>query len=427
MNFQEHLQKYLSKEEIELLMQSLKEKRTHSLILNEKKISSKDFEKLYQNLEKHPFLNNVYYFFENMELGKNFYFDNGLYYIMDSSSMLSSYFLNPKDGELILDMCAAPGGKSIFLSLNNKNVEILSNDISHERCLKMSSNIEKLGLSNITIINYDFSKNLTVFNETFDKILLDAPCSGSAMFRKDDKFIFDWSYEKVIKCAQIQKDLIIRAFDMLKPGGEMIYSTCSFSFEEDEEIINYLLENRKLAILEQIPENPSFNFSKTFPETIHLFPFKYKGEGQYIAKIKKEGKTAISQKDKILTKIKYPITTKYQLNFNYYFEINNKLYGTNNNLNLKNIPIIKRGLQICEIKKEQEIPSFHLAHFLSNENSITLNDEEANKYIKGEEIKKELPSLKKDYYIVSYKGVNLGFIKYVNGTLKNLYPKGLRH
>lgn len=426
MDFAEHLKKYLNDDEINSLINSLKRERTYSLILNASKINPSEFEQKYPNLKKHDFLKNVYYFDKTKDFGKNYLFDNGAYYIMDASSMLSSYFLNPNENDLIFDMCAAPGGKSIFASLNFKNVEILSNDISHERCLKMSSIIEGLGLSNITIINYDFLKNTSILNNTFDKIILDAPCSESAMFRKDDKFFLDWSYQKVLKCAEIQKNLILRAFDMLKPGGEIIYSTCSFSYEENEEVIDYLLKNRLDARLITLPNNDCFFRSKDFPETIHLFPFKYKGEGQYVAKILKQGICKPNVFNSKIEKNNYSIITKYKLNFNYYYKNNNFLFGTNLPLQLKNIPIIKRGLKILDYKNNIEIPSFHLAHYLSSSFSIPLNDEEAKKYIHGEEIKKRL-NLENGFYVVSFNNLNLGFIKYTNGVLKNYYPKGLRH
>ncbi len=431
MNFIEHLEKYLSKEIINDLIKELEKERTSSLILNTNKISSEDFIKEFPNVQKHPFLKNVFYFDKNIyQFGKSYLFDNGVFYIMDASSMLVSEFLNPNDNDLILDMCAAPGGKSIYLSLKNKNINLISNDISYPRALTLSSNVEKLGLDNITVINYDFLKDSNILNNTFDKIILDAPCSGSAMFRKMDEMKEDWSYEKVLSLSSIQYNLLNRAIDLLKDGGELIYSTCSFSFEENEENILKILKERNDIFLIELPHIDGEYRSKELHDAIHLFPMFYKGEGQFIAKIKKNGillknKTKITENKNILNKYKNIISTL-NLNFKFYKEIKNHLYASNYDFLNEKIPLIRYGIDVCEIKKDYFIPSFNFAHYLPPYSSISLNENEMKKYIKGESLNKNL-NLKDGYYVVSFNNINLGYVKYVKGILKNLYPKGLRH
>jgi len=206
MTYEEHLRKYLNKDFIEDLIKAQQEERTNSLILNTNKISSEEFLKQFPKVIKHPFINNAFYYSpKDYEFGKSYLFDNGAFYIMDASSMLVPYLLEVNNNEKILDVCAAPGGKSIFLSLKNPKTNIISNDLSYSRALILSSNIEKMGIGNITVTSCDFSKFADRFINTFDKIILDAPCSGSSMFRKEEKMENDWSYAKVLKCQEIQK------------------------------------------------------------------------------------------------------------------------------------------------------------------------------------------------------------------------------
>ena len=211
MGFKENLKRYLCDEEIEKLFSAQVQERTNSLILNSKKITKEEFIKKYNKVEEHPFLENVFYYDKNLyPFGKSYEFDNGEYYIMDASSLLISHFLKIEDHDLVLDMCAAPGGKTISLILNNldKQFSVISNDISYQRSLELSSNIEHLGFDNVLVTSNDFGKIYQNFYEKFDKIILDAPCSGSSMFRKNKLVKEDWSIEKVNRCAKIQKELI---------------------------------------------------------------------------------------------------------------------------------------------------------------------------------------------------------------------------
>ncbi len=430
MNFEEHLKTYLDKNTINKLIDSLDLERTNSLVLNTNKISKEEFLKEYPLVEKHPFLDNVFYYNKNTyEFGKNYLFDNGAYYIMDAASMLVSEILPINDNDLVLDMCAAPGGKSIYLSLKNKNFNIVSNDISHERCLKMSSNIEKLGLSNVIVTNFDFLKdNSSYFDNKFDKIILDAPCSGSAMFRKNELAKFDWNIKKVEALSETQTNLINKAYNMLKKDGYLVYSTCSFSYEENEKIILDFLKNHSDIETIHIFDNDSFYRSEMLKDAIHLFPCFYKGEGQFICLLhKKEGTSSQFKERKDTIKLKKDIISKYNLDFKYYFNFNNFIYGSNINIDLNKIPLIRYGVNLFEVGKNDLLtPTFNLAHYFDASNSILLDEIEFANYIKGLQINKKM-SLTNDFYIVSYKNINLGYIKYVNGNLKNYYPKGLRH
>ena len=426
MNFKEHLKRYLNNEFINELVSSLGKERTNCLLLNNNKISNEQFENDFPLIQSNKYIENSYYYNKNIyEFGKSYLFDNGAYYIQDSASMMVANNLPLNDNDLILDMCAAPGGKSIFLALKNKNIQLVSNDLSYPRALVLSSNVEKIGLGNITVIQNDFNKNYTKFHKKFDSILLDAPCSGSAMFRKEIEMKNDWSYDKVLRCACIQKDLLNMAYFMLKEGGYLMYSTCSFSYEEDEEVVlNFLKDHEDIKTI-SIQNDPTFYHHKDLMDAVHLFPNKFKGEGQFFVLLKKDGEklTNIS----INKPLKDDLSLKYSLNFNYKYNIRDQIYYSNLDINLlKNINILRIGVYVGEIEKNIFKPSFSLAHYLPTSLSIALSVKEKDLYLHGDSFSKDI-NLPNGFYCVSYNGINLGFVKNINNTLKNFYPKGLRH
>ena len=425
MNFKENLAFYLEENFVDELIDSLNDTRVNSLILNTNKIDKHTFVKLFPKIIPHSFLENVFYYNkEDYEFGKSFLFTNGAYYIMDTSSMLVSYNLEINDNDKVLDLCAAPGGKTIALSLFNKdkNFYILSNDLSYKRSLELSKNIEHLGLKNVLISNSDFSKIYNHYLNTFDKIIVDAPCSGSAMFRKNELAKLDWTIDKVNKLKSEQINILNYALKMLKNGGKLIYSTCSFSYEEDEGVILEILkENKDVSVL-PFTEHEGYFHHNSLKESIHLFPNLYKGEGQFMCLLTKNNdEVNITYKNKPNIKHKNLLNG---LNYNNEVIIDDELYFYNAFIDTKYLNVIRYMLDAYQIKKDIFIPSFHLAHAI-NKSDIKLDENEVKKYLHGEELTKKL-NLKNDYYIVSYLNVNLGYVKYVNGKLKNLYPKGLR-
>ena len=427
MNFISNLNTYLSSEFIDSLIQSLDEERTNSLILNTCKISENNFLKMFPNVIKHDFLPNVFYYLKNeYQFGKSFLMFAGCYYIIDASSAIVSSLLNIKDGDYVLDLCSAPGGKTISLLFYNKdkNFEVISNDLSHSRALELSKNIERIGASNVIVTNNDFSRIKNNYLESFDKIILDAPCSGSAMFRKNELSKLDWSIEKVLSLQKIQISLLEDAIDMLKEGGTIVYSTCSFSKEENEDVVLDILSKHPEIHALPIFDNPSFFRDSSLKESIHLFPNLYKGEGQFIALLKKDGESIKRIKEPKLEKAKY--LKDFNLNFKREIILKDKVYATNNLLNLKPLNLIRPGLAVCEINKKVLIPSFHLSHYLTSIDSIALTENELKLYLHGEQINKDVKR-KTGFYPVSYASINIGFVKLVNNNLKNYYPKGLRH
>ena len=429
MKFEDNLKEYLNDEFIHELVLAQEKERTNSLILNTSKMSAQALKTAFPNIKEHPFLKNVFYYNKNeYQFGKSYLFDNGAYYLIDASSLLVSYYLPTKNGDLVLDLCSAPGGKTISLLLNNldKNLNVIANDLSHQRALELSKNIERQGFSNVIVTNNDFSKIYKFYQNKFNAIILDAPCSGSAMFRKNSLAKEDWTINKVLSLQERQKELIKMAHFMLKEDGYLIYSTCSFSKEENEDVVLDALNNFNDLEIINIENKPYYYKSELLPEAIHLFPNLYDGEGQFIALLHKKGASSTSinkSKNKITHK---DLLNKYKLNFQNEININKEIYLNNFTLDLTKLNLIRPGLHLGSLDKNIFIPSFHLAHYLNSSISIALTEDEFKKYIHGEEIIKNC-NLKNDFYVVSYNNINLGFVKYVSGRLKNYYPKGLRH
>ena len=417
MDFLSHLSKYLNQEEIAKLDASLKGKSEHALLLNTKKMSEEMLLELFPNVKSHPIVKNAYlYDKDEYDLGKSVFHALGCFYLQEPSAMIPAFLLNAKEGDIVLDLCAAPGGKSVQSSLlmNNQGL-IISNDIAKNRAFAISENAERLGLGNLLITNNDFALIYQNYLNYFDKIILDAPCSGSGMFRKDEKMILDWSYQKVLKFAQIQKELISMSYQMLKPGGLMVYSTCSFSYEEDEEVIDYLLDNSD-AQIEVIPDSPLF-FRKG--QGIHLFPFLFPGEGHYICLIKKPGELKVSRReDRVSTK--YKIATPYP----YIEKFGDYLYTMSEIVNTKKLNIIRYGVKVGELIKQDIKFDHHYAHFVGSFESVKeITFEELLKYYQGECLNSDVP---KGDVLLQYKGINVDIAKSDGRIIKNHLPKGLR-
>ena len=418
MDFKTHLKKYLSDVEIDKLIASFDQPEKKGLFLNIEKMSCKKLNEIFPNLKPHPIITNGFVFDKDeIQPGKKVYHEAGAYYISEPSAMLVSYLLNPTEDDVVLDLCAAPGGKTVqaALRMEDKGM-IIANDLSKSRANILLCNIERMGITNTVVTSLDFSKQKDKFQNYFDKIILDAPCSGSGMFRKSEEMKSDWTYEKVLRNAAVQKDLILMAYSMLKEGGTMAYSTCSYSYEEDEEVIECLLNNTD-AELVNITDQLGYFRSPKYKETIHLFPSHFEGEGHYIALIHKPG-TLLKAKMNEYTYIKESFTKGGVKQYDY-IDVNKKLPKDFDKL------CLKEGFHKTTKLNKDFIPTHHFSHSKYAKNKIELSKEELVKYLRGESLSlnKKYPD---GYYSVSYLDMNYGLVHSVNGVLKNLYPKGLR-
>lgn len=416
--FKQHLYRYLPNEEIEQLVAAFSQPRMQGLLLNTDKLNAHILLEYFPSLVPHPIIPNAYLYDPDLiSPGKHFLFTSGGYYLQDLSAMLVSHLLDIQDDELVADLCAAPGGKVTQAAFKAKKAFFIANDISGLRAKAMATNIERFGFDHVVITNHDALDLLNKAPYQFDKIILDAPCSGSGMFRKREDMIADWSLNKVLKFQALQFALMLAAYDALAAGGELIYSTCSFSYEENEDVINHLL-NQRDAQINPIPLHPSFDESPSIKGAIHLFPHHYEGDGHFICKIKKPGSHSIHPlKRPVLTKFGiFPLSLHLINHQNYYFGVNAMVKLPFN--------VIRAGIFLGTIEKGIVDYNHHLALSLPPSLSFPLNEKEKDLYLRGESLKNM--EIADGYSVVSYQGINLGFVKSKNGTMKNHYPKGLR-
>lgn len=418
MEFREHLLKYLSPSEVDKLIDSFSLEERKGLYLNTSKLSHDELFRYFPNIKKNPNIENGYRFLNtDYHLGSHFLFDLGAYYIQDPSAMLVGEFLPLDEGDLILDMCSAPGGKltEISLRLKDKGM-IIGNDASYSRAMTLLENVERMGLDNVIVTNLDFRNKYKDYRGYFSKIVLDAPCSGSGMFRKDDKMMKDWTYEKVLKNQAIQKELVDASLYMLKEGGYLIYSTCSYSYEEDEEIVKYILKDESMELI-NLPSVIGEYRYKEYPETMHLFPSLHEGEGQYIALFRKKG-TLINNKLEEITytrkgvnKGNKPIVYTYKLNM----KINPKLLDL----------AIRSGtlLYTSYLDGSNKLYEHHYVRTLSKDKLTNISYENMEKYMMGETLNLLLDD--GDYFL-GYNDISIGYLSVKKGQCKNHYPKGLR-
>lgn len=372
-------------------------------------------------------------------------------------------------GEYVLDLCAAPGGKATALAAKLQGQGLLvANDISASRAKALLKNLEVFGVKNSFVTNAVPIRLAEQFEETFDKILVDAPCSGEGMFRKDVANAKAWSLEKVDTCARTQRDITLQAVKMLRPGGMMLYSTCTFAEEENEGTIAYLLENCPEMELTEIPWQEGFTHGRTeknpeLSKCVRIFPHKMEGEGHFLALLKKKGahcglhqKTARTsgkpskEEEKILMEFLKDVSMDWSME---QIEVRaGQVYFVPEMLQLKGrIPFLRNGLYLGEIKKNRFEPSQSFAMALkgpamtsdSREKSLgedeglgeyasyvnfDYSDERVRRYLCGETVEVDdlSPARPKGWQLVCVNGYPLGWGKLVNGTLKNKYHPGWR-
>ena len=287
--FTERMRRILG-EEYGAFEKSYEEVRKYGLRVNTKKISPEEFERIAPfHLTPIPWIPGGYYYLEEDAPARHPFYYAGLYYLQEPSAMTPASVLDVVPGQSVLDLCAAPGGKATAIGAKLKGSGLLvANDISASRCKALLKNIEVFGIPNSFVTNAVPARLAECFPEFFDRILVDAPCSGEGMFRKDADTIRAWYPDKPAECAKTQKDIILYAADMLRPGGKLLYSTCTFAHEENEEVIRYLLAQRPELELETIPYRQGFSRGlEGMEQCVRLWPHKTGGEGHFLALLRK--------------------------------------------------------------------------------------------------------------------------------------------
>ena len=362
----------------------------------------------------------------------------GLVYSQEPAAQIVGQVASPQKGMKVLDLAAAPGGKSTHLLSYLENTGLLvSNEISSKRAKILVENIERFGARNVVVTNESAERLAKVFSAYFDMIVLDAPCSGEGMFRKDPAAIDYWDASYPAQCAQLQREILASAMDMLAPAGQLIYSTCTWSPEENEEIVSRLLENYDLELV-PIDKINGMVDGIGYPETARMYPQHFKGEGQFVAKFRslaeasnrtvKPGKTNLNKEQSQLWQDF--CKENLQTSFDGFLQVfGDQLYLLPHGLpDLSTLRIARNGLHLGTFKKKRFEPSFALGLTLtSNEvvRRVEISEADFIQYAAGNTVSVPL-DLPNGWYQVAIKGNGLGFAKVVSGVLKNNFPKGLR-
>lgn len=440
----ESMRELLGEDELAKYLESFNEPRLFGLRVNTSKISVEDFLKISPfKLTPVPWIPNGFYYEESDKPAKHPYYFAGLYYLQEPSAMTPAHVLPINEGERVLDLCAAPGGKSTELGARLNGTGLLvSNDVSASRAKALLKNIEIFGIGNVFVTCEYPEKLAMAFPEFFDKILVDAPCSGEGMFRKDSKLIKSWVSQGPDFFALLQRSILENAFKMLKPNGYILYSTCTFSKMEDEDNIQWLLSEHEELELERIYDYEGFTRAFGMEEAIRLLPHKIKGEGHFVALLHKKGNSSIEKyMDFKASKLKLPVEITDFLS-ELIFEIDTDridiigervyLYPYPASV-LKGIRAMRTGTLLGEIKKNRFEPSQAFAMTLKPEDYSTVinlhvDDIRVIKYLKGETIDFEESELRgsNKTALVAVDGFSLGWSKINGTTLKNKYLAGWR-
>jgi len=480
--FLERMQNMLG-EEYPAFLESLSGKRYRALRLNPLKTRIQEGkEKLPFTLSPVPWTKNGFYYEEEEQPGKHPYHEAGLYYIQEPSAMAPVPCLmeerasvaaiperqeehvsaaaiperqeEPATPGRVLDLCAAPGGKSTQIAeyMRGRGM-LITNEIHPQRAKILSENIERMGISNAIVLNEtpeSLSKRFIAF---FDRILVDAPCSGEGMFRKNDNAGEEWSEENVALCAERQDGILDCAATMLKPGGRLVYSTCTFAPAEDEGSVSRFLET-----------HPDFCLEKEE----RLMPHKIKGEGHFLAVLHCEGgllsSAATAGTEKSLTlkdcrefldfaKEALTIPAEELTAGKILLRFGEQLYlAPAETPSLRGLKVLRPGLHLGTVKKNRFEPSHALALFLKKEQvvhavNLACDGTAVRKYLEGQTLtigegcdvemadimtrgsmaaEQADVSLLKGWCLVCVDGYSLGWGKAAGAVLKNHYPKGLR-
>lgn len=472
--FKKRMSSLLS-DEYDAFIESYNNDKSYGLRINPLKYNVNDIGKLDFNLKRVPWCTTGFYADINERPGKHPLHEAGAYYIQEPSAMSVVSLLDPKPGDTVLDLCAAPGGKSTQIAgcLNGEGL-LVSNEIFPARAKILSQNIERLGIRNVLVCNESPENMSYHFPHFFDHIVVDAPCSGEGMFRKDETAVKEWSEENVENCAKRQKMILEYADVMLKSGGTMVYSTCTFAPSEDEEMLLWFLRTHPDYTVSDwkeagLPTDAGLESGRcdfvseeylplteeeknAIESSLRLWPHKLSGEGHFAVKLIKSGKlnTEISKK-----KNKKDIRSKNTLSkaeskefFSFLDDIidskaytsrhfeyfGDELYMYPEGIDATDgIKVVRAGLHIATRKKNRYEPAHAFAMSLKPDDVkryVVCDKETALKYLHGEtininDVATDSTNLK-GWVLVTYMGCSLGWGKAGGNVIKNHYPKGLR-
>ena len=402
-------------------------------------------------LDPIDYVENGFILREERAMGASPYHHAGMVYMQDPGAMASAAALDVKDDWWVADLCAAPGGKSSQIAERlGEDGFILSNEYVPKRAKIIVCNLERLGIKNAIVTSLDTAKIAQMYENVFDLVVVDAPCSGEGMFRKSEDAVEDWSEENVLVCAKRQKEILENAKNLIKPGGYLLYSTCTYSPEENEENVDdFILKNpdfKLVKVKEEIiaktrpgikdfaPNTPNIEYARRF------YPHVSEGEGQFLALMQRDENIDIKQrilyKDeaKPLSKQENSVVSAF-LKEALYEQPKGRVAKVGENIVLisHDCPIPKgsvfmSGVLLGEIKGTTLVPHHQFFSAYGNlfKSKLTLSrdDSRVAKYLAGEEIDSDTGI--KGWCAVFFEGASLGGGKASGGKIKNHYPKGLR-
>lgn len=405
-------------------LKSYDKPRTPSLRINSLKDKG---EKLLQRVDflKDPvsWAQGGFYYEAEAKPGRHPYHEAGVYYIQEASAMLPAESLSPEPGDMVLDLCAAPGGKSTQLAARMQGQGVLlCNEIHPARARILSENIERMGIANAIVTNHEPDFLAERFAGCFDKIMVDAPCSGEGMFRKNENAITEWSPENVEMCASRQDTILESADRMLKPGGRMVYSTCTFAPQEDEGTIDRFLKKHGQYTLLSMKR---------------LWPHKIDGEGHFVAVLEKAGNAEAGEclwtLQKECSRRECEEWTAFQAEYirkalpGILLRFGEQIYLAPLNCPaLQGVKVLRPGLHLGTLKKNRFEPAHALALALQPQEvrlGVDLSVQEASAYLQGQTFQSRG---EKGWHLISVDGYSLGWGKLAGDIMKNHYPKGLR-
>ncbi|MGB3366401.1 MAG: RsmB/NOP family class I SAM-dependent RNA methyltransferase [Acidaminobacteraceae bacterium] len=434
--FLDKMKEYLG-DEYEDFLESYNGDRFYGIKVNTLKISAKEFKKIspFKLIEVPWCKDGFYYRPEECDIipSKHPFYHAGLYYIQEPSAMSPAEEICAKPGEIILDLCASPGGKTVQIAGDMQNEGlIVSNDISTGRIKALVKNVELYGIKNTYVVNEDQFKLSAKLYNYFDKILIDAPCSGEGMFRKDSNAIKAWSDEYVGVCVQKQTSIMSVITDSLKKGGELVYSTCTFSTEENENIIETFISEHESFEKIEMQDNKQFDVKLGYSR---LWPHKLDGEGHFIAHIK-DNSDADGHKNNYVKNNSAPEEINEFMRENLNVELKGKFERIKDKIyivpefeiDIKGLRVARSGWYIGEITRGKFKPSQALAMGLDKKDAkrtinLRSNSIEAIKYLKCETIMCEGEDGLNLICVDSYP---VGWGKFKGGMLKNMYPAAWR-
>lgn len=384
-----------------------------------------------------PWCSDGYYTDKSEIDGNHPYHKAGLLYFQEPSAMAVCEALDICEGDYVLDLCAAPGGKTTQAAAKLKGKGILvANEIVRKRAEILAENVERMGIKNTIVTNESPDRLADMYPEFFDKIIVDAPCSGEGMFRKEPQAVTEWSEEHTISCGERQKNILNSAYKMLRPGGKLVYSTCTFSPDENERLAEYGVLELGLELLE-IPKLSMLSSGikkvcniKNIEYTKRIFPHLHKGEGHFIALFKKQGDVREREVKKAKAKDNTyfsefqdsALNTKLSGNI---IEFGENLYLIPDGINIDKVKVLRAGLFLGVLKKNRFEPSFALLSALKKsdfKNVIDCDYDTIHRYLMGDVLESDL----KGWCALLYNGFPVGWGKASSGIVKNHYPKHLR-